>query len=150
MVEAVQAAATVLATVRGNLVVSAAALRANQCLRLVASAAATATATATTSSAAPADRRTDAGETVVAIPARASGRAFSFTATDLSDAGQTQAISDAIVDQTGVGGTGADAGSWSLVKNGGTVQGNTTSLRGDIVFDSNAGNQSRRQSHSIS
>ncbi|MBV8798100.1 MAG: autotransporter-associated beta strand repeat-containing protein, partial [Hyphomicrobiales bacterium] len=33
-------------------------------------------------------------------------------------AGQTQTISDAIADQTGVGGTGEDAGSWRLVKNG--------------------------------
>ena len=33
-------------------------------------------------------------------------------------AGQTQTISDVIADQTGVGGTGANAGSWRLVKNG--------------------------------
>lgn len=32
--------------------------------------------------------------------------------------GETTSISDAIVDQTGLGGTGANAGSWSLVKNG--------------------------------
>jgi outer membrane autotransporter protein len=74
-----------------------------------------------------------------------------------------QTISDAIVDQTGAGGTGANAGSWSLVKggphtliltgrnaytggttvNGGVLQGNTTSLQGNIlnnasvVFDQN-------------
>ncbi|MBB3773774.1 outer membrane autotransporter protein [Angulomicrobium tetraedrale] len=35
-----------------------------------------------------------------------------------SGAGQTQTISDVIIDQTGAGGTGADAGSWGLTKNG--------------------------------
>lgn len=64
--------------------------------------------------------------------------------------GQTQTISDAIVDQTGVAGSG---GSWSLVKNGagttiltganaysggttvnaGVLQGNTAGLRGNII-----------------
>jgi outer membrane autotransporter protein len=68
-------------------------------------------------------------------------------------AGQIQTISDAIVDQTGAGGTGTNAGSWSLVKNGtgttilsganaytggttvsgGVLQGNSTSLQGSIV-----------------
>ena len=33
-------------------------------------------------------------------------------------AGQTQTVSDAIADQTGSGGTGANAGSWSVTKNG--------------------------------
>ncbi|CAN7689000.1 autotransporter outer membrane beta-barrel domain-containing protein [Mesorhizobium sp. LjRoot246] len=67
--------------------------------------------------------------------------------------GQTQTISDAIVDQTGVGGTGTDSGSWSLVKNGagttiltganaytggttvnaGILLGNTSSLKGNIA-----------------
>jgi outer membrane autotransporter protein len=79
-------------------------------------------------------------------------------------AGQTQTIADVIADQTGVGGTGANAGSWQLVKNGagttiltganaytggttinaGTLQGNTTSLVGNftdnasLVFDQGA------------
>ncbi|MGU3495956.1 autotransporter domain-containing protein [Xanthobacteraceae bacterium A53D] len=35
-----------------------------------------------------------------------------------STAGQTQTISDAISDQSGAGGTGANAGKWSLVKDG--------------------------------
>ncbi|WP_296341121.1 autotransporter domain-containing protein [Reyranella sp.] len=68
-------------------------------------------------------------------------------------AGQTQTISDAIVDQTGAGGTHANAGSWSLVKDGsgittltganaytggttvksGILQGNTPSLVGNIA-----------------
>jgi autotransporter-associated beta strand protein len=68
-------------------------------------------------------------------------------------AGQAQTIGDAIVDQTGVGGTGATAGSWALVKNaagttiltganeysGGTtvnsgvLQGNTASLQRNIL-----------------
>ncbi|TPK25983.1 autotransporter-associated beta strand repeat-containing protein, partial [Mesorhizobium sp. B2-5-3] len=68
-------------------------------------------------------------------------------------AGQTQTISDIIVDQTGAGGTGTDSGSWSLVKNGdgvtvltganaysggtivnaGILQGKTSSLRGNIT-----------------
>jgi outer membrane autotransporter protein len=68
-------------------------------------------------------------------------------------AGQTQTISDAIADQTGVGGTGRDAGSWQLVKNGagttiftgdnaysggsvvnaGVLQGSATSLPGRIL-----------------
>jgi autotransporter-associated beta strand protein len=67
--------------------------------------------------------------------------------------GVTQTVSDAIVDQTGAGGTHANAGSWSLVKDGsgittltganaytggtivnsGILQGNTTSLRGNIA-----------------
>jgi outer membrane autotransporter protein len=67
--------------------------------------------------------------------------------------GQTQTISDAIVDQTGVGGRGDNGGSWSLVKNGagttiltganaysggtfvnaGMLQGNTSSLRDNII-----------------
>ena len=68
-------------------------------------------------------------------------------------AGQTQTISDVIADQTGVGGIGKDAGAWQLVKNGagttiltganvysggtainaGVLQGNTTSLIGNIT-----------------
>ncbi|MBZ9898677.1 autotransporter-associated beta strand repeat-containing protein, partial [Mesorhizobium sp. BR1-1-6] len=68
-------------------------------------------------------------------------------------AGQTQTISDIIIDQTGAGGTGTDSGSWSLVKNGdgvtvltganaysggtivnaGILQGKTSSLRGNIT-----------------
>jgi len=67
--------------------------------------------------------------------------------------GQTQTISDVIIDQTGAGGTGTNAGSWSLVKNGagttiltgenaytggttvngGILQGTTTSLKGNIT-----------------
>ncbi|MBN9514765.1 MAG: autotransporter domain-containing protein [Alphaproteobacteria bacterium] len=67
--------------------------------------------------------------------------------------GQTQTISDAIVDQSGAGGTGTNAGSWSLVKDGagttvlfgantysggttvnsGILQGNTGSLHGGIL-----------------
>ena len=68
-------------------------------------------------------------------------------------AGPTQTISDVIADQTGVGGIGKDAGAWQLVKNGagttiltganvysggtainaGVLQGNTTSLIGNIT-----------------
>lgn len=68
-------------------------------------------------------------------------------------AGQSQVISDAIVDQTGAGGTGANAGSWSLVKDGagtttltgnnaysggitvkaGVLQGSTAGLKGNIL-----------------
>ena len=68
-------------------------------------------------------------------------------------AGQMQTISDIIADQTGVGGTGKDAGAWQLVKNGagttiltganvysggttinaGVLQGNTASLIGNIT-----------------
>ncbi len=48
------------------------------------------------------------------------------------DAGQTQTISDAIADQTGVGGTGKDAGSWQLVKNGA----GTTILTGHNAYSS--------------
>ena len=68
-------------------------------------------------------------------------------------AGQSQMISDAIVDQSGAGGTGSNAGSWSLVKDGagttilygantysggttvnsGILQGNTGSLHGTIL-----------------
>ncbi|MBV8193670.1 MAG: autotransporter domain-containing protein [Alphaproteobacteria bacterium] len=68
-------------------------------------------------------------------------------------AGQTQTISDTIADQTGAGGTGANAGSWSLVKdaagttiltganaytggttvNSGVLQGNSGSLQGNIL-----------------
>ncbi|MDQ0348776.1 autotransporter domain-containing protein [Ancylobacter vacuolatus] len=70
-----------------------------------------------------------------------------------SAAGETQTISDAITDQTGLGGTGANAGSWGLVKtgagtltltgansytggttvSGGVLRGNATSLKGAIV-----------------
>ncbi|TCK30362.1 autotransporter-associated beta strand protein [Ancylobacter aquaticus] len=70
-----------------------------------------------------------------------------------SAAGETQTISDAITDQTGLGGTGANAGSWGLVKtgagtltltgansytggttvSGGVLRGNSTSLKGGIV-----------------
>lgn len=76
-------------------------------------------------------------------------------------AGQTHNIADAIADQTGAGGTGASAGSWSLVKNGagkliltganaytggttvnsGVLQGNATGIQGtilnnaEVVFD---------------
>ncbi|SCW58976.1 autotransporter domain-containing protein [Ancylobacter rudongensis] len=70
-----------------------------------------------------------------------------------SVAGETQTISDAITDQTGAGGTGANAGSWGLVKtgagtltltgansytggttvSGGVLRGNSTSLKGGIV-----------------
>ncbi len=70
-----------------------------------------------------------------------------------SAAGETQTISDAITDQTGLGGTGANAGSWALVKagagtltltgansytggttvSGGVLRGNATSLKGGIV-----------------
>jgi outer membrane autotransporter protein len=69
-------------------------------------------------------------------------------------AGQTQTISDVITDQAGVGGVGKDSGGWALVKNGagttfltgdnaysfgsfinaGVLQGNATSLPGNI-FD---------------
>lgn len=72
-------------------------------------------------------------------------------------AGLSQVISDAIVDQTGAGGTGANAGSWSLVKDGagttiltgdnaysggitvkaGVLQGSTAGLKGNIL--NNAG-----------
>ena len=75
------------------------------------------------------------------------------TITVTPGAGQTQTISDAIVDQTGAGGTHANAGSWSLVKDGsgittltganaytggttvksGILQGNTSSLVGNIA-----------------
>jgi autotransporter-associated beta strand protein len=75
------------------------------------------------------------------------------TITLTPSAGQTQTINDAIVDQTGAGGTHANAGSWSLVKDGsgittltganaytggttvksGILQGNTTSLVGNIA-----------------
>ncbi|WP_018391499.1 autotransporter domain-containing protein [Ancylobacter sp. FA202] len=68
-------------------------------------------------------------------------------------AGETQTIADAITDQTGLGGTGANAGSWGLVKtgagtltltgansytggttvSGGVLRGNATSLKGGIV-----------------
>jgi autotransporter-associated beta strand protein len=68
-------------------------------------------------------------------------------------AGLSQVISDAIVDQTGAGGTGANAGSWSLVKDGagttiltganaysggitvnsGVLQGSTAGLLGNIL-----------------
>lgn len=68
-------------------------------------------------------------------------------------AGLSQVISDAIVDQTGAGGTGANAGSWSLVKDGagttiltganaysggitvkaGVLQGSTAGLQGNIL-----------------
>lgn len=68
-------------------------------------------------------------------------------------AGLSQVISDAIVDQTGAGGTGANAGSWSLVKGGagttiltgdnaysggitvnsGVLQGSTAGLKGNIL-----------------
>ena len=68
-------------------------------------------------------------------------------------AGQTQTVSDAIADQTGSGGTGGNAGSYSLQKQGagttvlsgintytggttvsaGTLQGTTASLQGNIV-----------------
>jgi autotransporter-associated beta strand protein len=68
-------------------------------------------------------------------------------------AGQTQTIGDAIVDQTGAGGTGANAGSWSLAKggtgttiltganaytggvtvSGGVLQGSSASLKGNIL-----------------
>ncbi|WP_429228221.1 autotransporter domain-containing protein [Inquilinus ginsengisoli] len=68
-------------------------------------------------------------------------------------AGQPQVISDAIVDQTGAGGTGTNAGSWSLVKDGagttiltganaysggttvnsGVLQGSTAGLQGNIL-----------------
>ncbi|MCX5517845.1 autotransporter domain-containing protein [Kaistia defluvii] len=68
-------------------------------------------------------------------------------------AGETQTIADAISDQTGAGGTGANAGSWALVKagagtltltgansytggttvSGGVLRGNSTSLKGGIV-----------------
>ncbi|WP_156433482.1 autotransporter-associated beta strand repeat-containing protein, partial [Bradyrhizobium retamae] len=68
-------------------------------------------------------------------------------------AGQTQTISDAIADQTGVGGSGGNAGSWSLVKNGagtlvltgankysggttvnaGILRGNALGLQGNII-----------------
>ncbi|MFD0988139.1 autotransporter family protein [Methyloligella solikamskensis] len=41
------------------------------------------------------------------------------TATFQPGAGQTQIVQDVIADQTGVGGTGSNAGSWSLVKTGG-------------------------------
>ena len=73
----------------------------------------------------------------------------SFTV--VPDSGEVQTIGDAIVDQTGVAGSG---GSWSLVKNGagttiltgmnaysggivvngGVLQGNTSSLRGNIAL----------------
>ncbi|TPM87911.1 autotransporter-associated beta strand repeat-containing protein, partial [Mesorhizobium sp. B2-1-5] len=72
--------------------------------------------------------------------------------------GQTQTISDIIIDQTGAGGTGADSGSWSLIKNGdgvtvltganaysggtivnaGILQGNTSSLQRNITINNNA------------
>ncbi|MBS7552814.1 autotransporter domain-containing protein [Ancylobacter dichloromethanicus] len=78
--------------------------------------------------------------------------------------GQTVNISDAIADQTGVGGTGVDAGSWSLVKNGagtlsltgantysggttvnsGVLRGNSLGIQGSIlnnaqvIFDQSA------------
>jgi outer membrane autotransporter protein len=68
-------------------------------------------------------------------------------------AGQTQTVSDAIADQTGSGGTGGNAGSYTLQKQGagmtilsgvnsytggttvsaGTLQGTTASLQGNIV-----------------
>lgn len=68
-------------------------------------------------------------------------------------AGEAQTISDAISDQTGLGGTGANGGSWGLVKtgagtltltgansytggttvSGGVLRGNSTSLKGGIV-----------------
>lgn len=68
-------------------------------------------------------------------------------------AGEAQTISDVITDQTGAGGTGANAGSWGLVKtgagtltltgtnsytggttvSGGVLRGNSTSLKGGIV-----------------
>ncbi|QIB33127.1 autotransporter domain-containing protein [Ancylobacter pratisalsi] len=67
--------------------------------------------------------------------------------------GQTQTINDAIVDQTGVGGTGVNAGSWALIKKGagtliltgrnlysggtsvlgGVLQGDAISIHGDVV-----------------
>ncbi|MBB3773866.1 outer membrane autotransporter protein [Angulomicrobium tetraedrale] len=67
--------------------------------------------------------------------------------------GQTVNISDAIADQTGLGGTGGNAGSWSLVKNGdgtlvltgtnsysggttvnsGVLQGNSLGIQGNIL-----------------
>nr|WP_281063207.1 autotransporter domain-containing protein [Ancylobacter gelatini] len=79
--------------------------------------------------------------------------------------GETTNISDAIADQTGLGGTGATAGSWSLVKNGagtliltganaytggttvnsGVLQGNTLGIQGnvvnhaEVVFDQSTG-----------
>ncbi|MGU3492951.1 autotransporter domain-containing protein [Xanthobacteraceae bacterium A53D] len=67
--------------------------------------------------------------------------------------GQTTTISDVITDQTGAGGTGANAGSWSLVKSGagtlilsgantysggttvdgGVLKGNSLSIQGNIL-----------------
>ncbi|MDF2809701.1 MAG: outer rane autotransporter barrel domain protein [Microvirga sp.] len=67
--------------------------------------------------------------------------------------GRTQTISDAIVDQTGVGGTGKNGGKWQLVKSGngtliltgpnlysggtivnsGVLQGSAQSIQGDVV-----------------
>ncbi len=65
--------------------------------------------------------------------------------------GQTQTISDAIADQTGSGGTGGNAGSWALTKNGAgtlvlsganTYSGGTTVSAGtlSISSDGNLGN----------
>jgi autotransporter-associated beta strand protein len=42
----------------------------------------------------------------------------SGTLTFSPDAGQSQTVADVIADQTGVGGTGANAGSWTILKNG--------------------------------
>ena len=53
-------------------------------------------------------------------------------------AGQTQTISGAIVDQTGAGGTGTNAGSWSLVKDaaGTTVLTGTNAYTGGTTVNS--------------
>lgn len=79
--------------------------------------------------------------------------------------GQTQTINDAIVDQTGVGGTGVNAGSWALIKKGvgtliltgrnlysggtsvpgGVLQGDAVSIRGDVVNNASVVFDVRRQ-----